>query len=121
MEHRYTDRKRMVLDVVVVCPCLGLVRGQSVNLGNGGMFVQTGCITLPVNAPVKIHFHSPGPAAVENAEITGMVVHQKDEGFGMMFDELDGEHRHLLDQLLGNGEGGREAATPASQGLPITA
>lgn len=100
MEHRYTDRKPMVLDVVVVCPCLGLVRGKSVNLGSGGMFVETGCVTMPINAPVQVCFQAEQASSGEKHEISGMVVHLKGQGFGMMFDELDAGSRRLLSSLL---------------------
>lgn len=103
MEHRYTERKPMVLDVVVVCPRVGLVRGKTVNVCMGGMFVQTTCVLMPVNAPVCISFQ-PDPLRPDiSCEAQGMVVHQKAQGFGLMFDELHQETRSVIDVLLTGG------------------
>jgi len=113
MEHRHTDRKSMVLDVVVVCPCLGLVRGRSVNLGNGGMFVETGCVTMPINTPVRVYFQPEQAQPAENQEISGMVVHLKGQGFGMMFDEPDADGRSLLDILL-SGQNSAQGASDST-------
>lgn len=119
MEHRHTDRKPMVLEVVVVCPRLGLVRGRSVNLGNGGMFVETGNVTMPINAPVKIYFQPDRVQSAENDKISGMIIHLKGQGFGMMFDEPDAEGRRLLDRLLSSQH--EEQGNPRSLQMDFTA
>ena len=107
MEHRYTDRKPMVLDVVIVCPRLGLVRGRTVNVGVGGMFVETGRVLMPINAPITVCFQ-PDPEQPEvNHQAQGMIVHQKSQGFGFMFDELTPDIRSVIDVLLAKPPTGR--------------
>lgn len=90
----------MALDVVVVCPRVGLVRGKTVNVGTGGMFVQTTCVLMPIHEPVSVSFQ-PDPLRPDICcDAQGMVVHQKSQGFGLMFDDLNTETRAVIDYLL---------------------
>lgn len=44
MEQRWTERIPMAVDVMVIYPSLGLVRGKSKDIGLDGMFVETGLL-----------------------------------------------------------------------------
>jgi len=100
MEHRYTERKPLRVPVVVSCPRLGLVRGCSTDLGLGGMFVQTDCVVMPLNAPVSVSFQPQADNPLVCFEARGMVVHQHANGFGLMFDELPAACRDALRGLM---------------------
>lgn len=110
MEHRYTERKPMVLDVVVICPRLGLVRGKTVNVGMGGMFVETGCVLMPLHSPVTVSFQPDPKQPERNHEAKGMVVHQKGQGFGLMFNDLIPETRSVIDVLMSYSQGTESGA-----------
>ncbi len=102
MEHRYTERKQMAINVVVSCARFGLVRGRTVDIGCGGMFVETDCIVMPLNAPVTVSFDPSGAGGLACVQVKAMVVHQRAGGFGLMFDDLEPACRELLRGLLGN-------------------
>jgi hypothetical protein len=100
MEHRYAERKPLVMNVVVSCPRIGLVRGVAENVGMGGMFIATDCVVMPMHAPVSVAFQ---PSPNDNlicVQARGMVVHQNTRGFGLMFDELEPACREALRRLL---------------------
>jgi hypothetical protein len=110
MEHRYTQRKPIALDVVVSCARIGLVRGRTVNIGCGGMYVATDAVVMPLNAAVSVAFAPSAGARVACFQVPAMVVHQGPEGFGLMFDELDPACRRALRALLAAAPAGWEAA-----------
>jgi hypothetical protein len=100
MEHRYTERKPMNLSVVVACPRVGLFRGTIRNLSLGGMYVESGCVVMPLHAPVVVSFQADPDKPVQAIEAQGMVVHQRGNAFGLMFDELDPGISQSLRELM---------------------
>lgn len=100
MEHRYAERKPVVVNVVVSCPRIGLVRGVAENVGMGGMFVATDCVVMPMHAPVSVAFQPSPDDNLVCVQARGMVVHQNPRGFGLMFDELEPVCREALHRLL---------------------
>jgi len=54
MEHRYSIRKALVLDIELNHLRLGRVRCRTRDVGMGGMLVDTGSFWLPVNSIVKV-------------------------------------------------------------------
>lgn len=102
MEHRYTERKPVTVNVLVSCPRVGLVRGTTIDVSVGGMFVATDCVAMPLNAPVTVSFQPNDDRPLVCFQAKGMVVHQKEHGFGLMFDELDPTCRRALRDLLTN-------------------
>lgn len=105
MEHRYTERKPMALDVVVSCSSVGLVRGRALNIGSGGMFVETRCVLMPIHSPVTVCFQPDPEQPMVNHQAEGMVVHQKGNGFGIMFGELKPETRSAIRFLMADSQG----------------
>ena len=100
MEHRYAERKPVAVNVLVSCPRVGLLRGTTIDVSAGGMFVATDCIAMPLNAPVTVSFQPNDDRPLVCFQAKGMVVHQKDHGFGLMFDELEPTCRRALRELL---------------------
>jgi hypothetical protein len=101
MEHRYATRRPFTCDVVLSYRALGFVQGRTRDLSLGGVFVETGCIQLPVNAVVEASFmleHDSGRMGSRSTR--AMVVHTKEGGSGLMFNELDQEFSHLLQDLF---------------------
>ncbi|VAX10866.1 hypothetical protein MNBD_GAMMA26-785 [hydrothermal vent metagenome] len=102
MEHRCVVRKPIALDVVINYRALGLVQGRTSNLGIGGMFVDTGCIELPVNALVETVFLLDDNGRQIPCKTEAMVMHSDSGGAGLMFNDLDHAlhaslHRVLMD------------------------
>ncbi len=100
MEHRYTERKPVTINVLVSCPRVGLVRGTTVDVSAGGMFVATECVDMPLNAPVTVSFQPDDERPLVCFQAKGMVIHRKEFGFGLMFDDLESACKRALRELL---------------------
>jgi hypothetical protein len=101
MEHRCAVRKPLELDVVLSYRALGFVQGRTRDVSMGGAFVETGCIQLPVNAVVQASFIlSQNNASVRSCSTEAMVVHGRENGSGLMFNDLDDEFSGMLKQLM---------------------
>ncbi|HEC16925.1 MAG TPA: PilZ domain-containing protein [Sedimenticola sp.] len=113
MEHRCAIRKPIALDVVISYQALGLVQGRTINIGVGGMFVETGCVELPVNALVKTSFFLEDDGLQRPCNTSAMVVHSQDSGAGLMFNDLDDELHEVLHRLVVNHGDEEEEARPS--------
>jgi len=100
MEHRCTSRKPIALDVVVTYRALGLVQGRTLNIGIGGMFIETGCVELPVNALVKASFYLHENGVHKACSTDAMVMHSAPGQAGVMFSDLNDELHASLHRLL---------------------
>lgn len=105
MEHRYTERKPVAINVLVSCPRMGLVRGQTIDVSVGGMFIATDCVDMPLNAPVTVSFQPNEKLPLVCFQAKGMLVHHKDHGIGIMFDELEPSCKRALRELLSTDNG----------------
>lgn len=109
MEHRCATRRPFACDVVLSYRALGFVQGRARDLSMGGMYVETGCIQLPVNAVVEASFmleHETGQMG--SCSTQAMVIHTKEGGSGLMFNESDQVFSHLLHDLFTNQSNRRE-------------
>ncbi|MES9846428.1 MAG: PilZ domain-containing protein [Candidatus Sedimenticola sp. PURPLELP] len=100
MEHRCSPRKPVSMDVVLNYRSLGLVRGQTKDVGVGGMFIKTGRIRLPVNAMVDVSVIMEGARGMRPFRTEAIVVHTVDGGIGLMFCDLADDHHTLLHELV---------------------
>ncbi len=100
MEHRYAPRKPVALDVVITYQALGLVHGRTMNIGLGGMYIETGRVELPVNALIKTAFFLDEDGLRKPCSADAMVVHSCTYGAGLMFNDLDDELHVALRRLL---------------------
>lgn len=98
MEHRCSIRKSLTMDVVIDYRGLGLVRGRTQDIGMGGVFVDTGCVQLPVNAMVNLAVMLDGVR--RPLRIGAIVVHAQESGVGLLFEELDPESHETLHRLV---------------------
>lgn len=100
MEQRTSERKAVTLDAVVGCPRFGLIRGQIVDLGLGGLYIKAETSIVPIGAAVTITFQPDGESSDPCLSLKGYVRHQSLHGFGIHFECLDGRCRQVLERLL---------------------
>lgn len=100
MEHRFTERKPADLNVVISCPRVGMFRGRIRNLSLGGMYVESGCVVMPIHAPVQVSIQPDPERPIHSLDIPGMVVQQRGNAFGLIFGELDLVTKLALRDLL---------------------
>ena len=94
MEHRCSVRKPMEFQLMLYKHGLPVQRAVSRNLGLGGMLIDTGTTTWRKNEYLEVEFidadGSPG------MRVPAVVVHQSEQGAGLMFDGIGGEQRRRL-------------------------
>ncbi|MCB1801137.1 MAG: PilZ domain-containing protein [Gammaproteobacteria bacterium] len=100
MEQRNSDRKAVSFDAVVGCTRFGMIRGEIVDLAEGGAYVQAETSIVPLGAAVTVTFQ-PGEAICRNClSLRGRVTHQSLQGFGIEFCDLDERCIDALARLL---------------------
>jgi hypothetical protein len=88
MEQRNSQRSPVSLDVILNYGSLGLVHGRALDIGMGGMFVETGRIQLPVFATVEASLVLESTGLLAPMKIDTIVVRSVEKGVGLMFGEL---------------------------------
>lgn len=100
MEQRGSQRCQVSLDVMLNYGSLGLVHGRVVNIGMGGMFVETGRIQLPVFASVEASLALDPDHPLASVQLDTVVVRSADRGVGLKFNELATSSRNSLQLLI---------------------
>ncbi len=99
LEHRWTMRTLISVNVVLCYEPLGLVRGESRDLSLNGMFVDTGRVILQNSQPVIISFSVQGVTA--NAiQTNGQIVHTSERGAGLEFVGISKKFTQVLEEVL---------------------
>jgi len=100
MEHRYSIRKALVLDIELNHLRLGRVRCKTRDIGMGGTFVDTGSFWLPAGSIVKVALKLLDANVMRRFSIEALVVHNHDGGVGLMFNDVDVVFHEALHDLL---------------------
>ena len=102
MERRTSERQFSVNDVTVSYSNLGLVKARSKDLSLGGICLDTGSVSLPVNAAVSVNFtidSQDGPLACEAHAI---VVRSDFSECCLMFDGMNETTHQALKSYVGD-------------------
>ena len=100
MIRRAGGRRAVSLDAVIACARFGMIRGNVMDIGDGGLYVSAETRIVPIGSEVSVTFN-PDPTFYDRPlTIQGQVVHQSLQGFGIMFDDLDSDCRDALDRFL---------------------
>ena len=117
VDSRSSMRRRMALRVVLGYPKLGMLSGNTRDLSRGGMFVETGRVTVPRNERLRVYLCLPGAEEERFCVAHARVVHSRSGGVGLAFEQLDDATRSALNELTavqataaGPGAPGRTAA-----------
>ena len=116
MDSRSSIRRRLELQVVLSYPKLGMVSGRTRDLSRGGMFVDTGRVTVPRDEMLRVYLHLPGPDAEHFCVAEARVVHSRGGGVGLAFQQLDDATRNTLAELMATREPARDATIPGRPG-----
>jgi hypothetical protein len=100
MEHRWSARKSVDGNVVVECPRVGLVRAIMRDVSLSGMFVETGPLVLPLNAPVSVVFNLPSDSHERDYCLQAMIVRHTTKGAGIMFLDPDADTIRTMRSML---------------------
>jgi hypothetical protein len=101
MEHRWSARKPHECSVAIDSPFRTQAIGWMRNIGLGGMFVETGALVLPTNAPVLVGFTFVMKDEYEEPfRLPGLVVRRTPAGVGIMFLETAADKLGALRRAL---------------------
>ena len=100
MEQRNSDRKAVSLAAVLGCSRFGLIRGEIVDLANGGLYFRAETSIVPIGAMVTVTFQPGDEIRGDCVTVKGRVAHQSLHGFGIEFDDLEPDCRAALNRLL---------------------
>ncbi|MCG8427499.1 MAG: PilZ domain-containing protein [Chromatiales bacterium] len=100
IEHRHSRRRPIEAEVILNYRSLGLIHGKSKNLSRGGLFVDLGCVQLPLNAMVGVALMLAGEDHPRTVSADAMIVHQASGGVGLMFRYLDRPSEVLINELI---------------------
>ena len=100
MEQRNSERKEVSIDAVVACTRFGLIRGEIVDMGIGGLYIRAETRIVPIGSDVSVTFQ-PGAEIWKGClTLEGRVSHQSLQGFGIAFGDISTECLASLETLL---------------------
>jgi len=102
LERRTSERLLSVTKVTIAYSNLGLVPGKLVDISLGGMCVDTGSVSLPVNAPVTVSFVIENASGVTDCEAHAIIVRNHASSCCVMFDGMDTQTHQALRSLVGD-------------------
>lgn len=98
MEHRLSARERLSIPIMLYRQGLPVLTGISDDIGLGGLFVRTRSALWHINECYEVELSCAG---VRTLRLRAVVVHWREDGVGLMFDEMTDSQRadllHLLD------------------------
>ena len=83
MDHRWTSRIKLCMNVVIHYSPLGLIRGKTRDISLQGMFVELPNIYLSSDEDIEITFSPPFGKTIRPACVKARVVHSTDNGIGL--------------------------------------
>ncbi len=88
IEHRWSSRREISLDVNLHYPPVGTINGTTRNISLEGMYVDLKGVRIPPQARLEISFVAEiGGRTVEH-RLPAYVVHQHDDGVGLMLQHV---------------------------------
>jgi hypothetical protein len=99
MDHRLGQRVDMTLPVRLRFQDQTNHSGFTVNVGRGGMFVETRT-PVPACGCVEVQIVLDLSAGCEDLLLSAFVVHRCENGLGLMFRDLDASNWQTIENLL---------------------
>lgn len=88
VEHRWSSRKPLAMDVSLYYPPLGMLNGKTRNISLEGMFVELEGVHIPPQSRLEIAFTSSARGKTTEHRLPAYVVHEGDDGIGLMLQHV---------------------------------
>lgn len=88
VEHRWSNRKNLTMDVNLYYPPLGVLNGKTRNISLEGMFVELEGVHIPSQSRLEISFTSESRGTKTEHRLPAYVVHEDDRGIGVMLQHV---------------------------------
>lgn len=93
IEHRWSIRKDININVSLYYPPVGVINGRTRNVSLEGMFVELSGIQIPKRARLEVLFHSCDAGHTTEHRLPACVVHEHNGGIGLMLQHVG--HREI--------------------------
>jgi len=100
MEHRWSERKPINMDVTLYYEPIGRVHGKTRNISLEGMFIETHGTYLPPKAELEVSFVTHEGNRERAHKVPAYVVHGGDKGIGIMLRHVGYNDFHALRYML---------------------
>ena len=100
MEHRWSVRKPVDMDVLVYHGGFPGTELRARNIGMEGMFIETGALALAKNSVLDVEFTLELAGRSQRYRMPSFVRHVSDVGVGIMFRKFNQELFQALHRLL---------------------
>lgn len=100
MEHRWGGRKPMVVPVTVYHQGAPVGRGRTRNIGREGIFIEADALRFPVHTVLELELPQALTGRRGRQRIPGLVIHNHNDGVGVMFCSFDHHLFKGIDELL---------------------
>lgn len=88
IEHRWSSRKQINLDVNLYYPPIGTINGRTRNISLEGMFVDLKGVRIPAQARLEVAFTAELHGKWIEHRLPAYVVHEGDDGIGLMLQHV---------------------------------
>lgn len=100
MEHRWSERKQVTMDVTLHYDPVGQISGKTRDISLEGMFIETDGVTIPSRAEVKVMFETNTLGAKQSHCVPAYVVHNDENGIGLLLRHSGYEEFYALRHML---------------------
>lgn len=104
MEHRWSERKTVNVDVYVYHRGIPVAVCKTRDVSMGGMQIRVGPLGFYKNTPLELEFTATGPGETRRYRLPGNVVHCSRNRMGVIVDESHPDTRAAMSRLLGVAE-----------------
>lgn len=98
MDKRWQDRFPVSFEIIINYPALGLLRGKVLNLSQAGMYITTVATSIGVDTDIELIIYLPEISETP-FHIAALVIHNDEQGIGIMFKEKQQFNQAFLKQL----------------------
>ena len=88
IEHRWSSRKNINIDVSLYYPPIGTISGKTRNISLEGMFVDLEGASIPPQARLEVRFTAQTRDSAVEHRLPAYVVHGSEQGIGLMLQHV---------------------------------
>ena len=100
IEHRFQQRKALQMDVVIYRNHIPIAVGKTRDISNEGMGIDSKITNIKKYSLLEVEVGVNESANIVYHRLSGLVVHHQDDGFGILFTQLNPDDSMLLNHLM---------------------
>jgi len=100
VEHRWSSRKDLNINVSLYYPPIGKINGDTCNISLEGMFVDLHGVKIPPKSRLEVSFNTERDGRVFEHRLPAYVVHGSDQGIGLMLQHVGYQEFDALRYML---------------------